>query len=134
MVRSKIKTSLREFILEQLKELEEFSTNIEKNKFELLKNGEVVGSTMFSHVIMNENIYNNEPYIHLWNLKLNEVYRGYGYSKILMKKVLEYLSEMVNIVELQVHQNNYIAVNLYKSFGFEVYTKRYHILTMSKRI
>lgn len=134
MKRSKLKTSLREFILEQLKEFEEFSTNIEKNKFELLKNGEVVGSTMFSHVIMNDNRYNNEPYILLWNLKLNEVYRGYGYSKILMKKVLEYLSEMVNIVELQVHQNNYIAVNLYKSFGFEVYAKRYHILTMSKRI
>lgn len=107
---------------------------IEKNKLELLINDEIAGITMFSNVIRNENKYNNEPYIHLWGLNINKEYRRYGYSKLLGKILLEYLSEMVNIVELQVYENNQIAVNLYKSFGFEVYEKKYGVLTMSKRI
>lgn len=134
MIRSKIKTTLREFILEQLKESEEYSTNIEGNRFELLKNGKVVGSTMFSRIMKN-NKFNNEPHISLWDFLIGGEYRGKGYSKILMEKVLEYLSQKVNIIDLQVMKHNVPAINLYKSFGFETYfdTGR-GVLCMSKRI
>lgn len=134
MIRSKIKTTLKEFILEQIKELEEFSTNIDGNRFELLKKDKVVGSTMFSRIMKNDK-FNNEPHISLWGLLIKEEYRGKGYSKILMEKVLEYLSEKVGIVDLQVMEKNTPAVNLYKSFGFETYYNTDHgVLSMSKRI
>ena len=134
MIRRISKTTLREFIIEQLKELEEYSTNIEGNRFELLKNGKVVGSTMFSRIMKNDK-FNNEPHISLWDFLIREEYRGKGYSKILMKKVLEYLSQEVDIIDLQVMKHNIPAVNLYKSFGFETYDDTGHgVLYMSKRI
>ena len=134
MIRSKIKTTLREFILEQLKELEKFSTNIDGNRFELLKNDKVVGSTMFTRIVKDDK-FNNEPHITLWGFLIKEEYRGKGYSKILMEKILEYLIKKVSIVDLQVMENNTPAVNLYKSFGFKTYYNTGHdVLYMLKRI
>jgi ribosomal protein S18 acetylase RimI-like enzyme len=89
---------------------------------------------MFSRIMKNDK-FNNEPHISLWGFLIKEEYRGKGYSKILMKKVLEYLSEKVGIVDLQVMENNIPAVNLYKSFGLETYYNTGHgVLYMSKRI
>jgi len=132
-MKHKIKTTLREFIREELEKLDYFSTNIDGHRFELLKDGEVVGWTMFSNVIKN-NKFNNQPHISLWDLMIKEQYRKKGYSKILMEKVLEYLRYSVDIVDLQVMEHNKPAVNLYKSFGFEIYHNTGQgVLYMSKK-
>ena len=131
--KSKIKTTLREFILEQLSEIEGYSTNIEGNKIELLKNDKVVGHTLLGR-ITKDSKFNNEPYIILWDFLIEEEYRGNGYSKILLEKALEHLSKMVNIVDLSVYEWNKPAVKLYKSFGFETYNNTGHgVLYMAKR-
>jgi ribosomal protein S18 acetylase RimI-like enzyme len=131
---NKVKITLQEFIREQLEKLDGFSTNVDGYRFELIKDGEVIGSTMFSQVIKNAK-FNNQPHISLWGFMIKEQYRGEGYSKILMKKVLEFLKDSVDIVDLQVMEHNKPAVNLYKSFGFEIYNNTGHgVLYMSKKL
>ena len=46
-------------------------------------------------------------------------YQGYGFSKILLKESLSFVSKKGYQVKLEVHTSNHKALNLYKKFGFK---------------
>lgn len=56
----------------------------------------------------------NEPFI--YNLEVFKEYRGKGYSKEIMK----YIIDKYNANCLSVRPDNKIAINLYKKFGFKI--------------
>lgn len=45
-------------------------------------------------------------------------FQGKGLSKILLKESLQYVKRKGAQVKLEVHSNNFKAINLYKKFGF----------------
>lgn len=82
-----------------------------KNRFKTLialSNGNVVGYIDFTHCFDE-----NEPY----DLYVLPEYRGAGYGKALLNKAIEmnYPKKMMVLVDI----DNSIAINLYKSLGFE---------------
>ncbi|MCQ2572906.1 MAG: GNAT family N-acetyltransferase [Treponema sp.] len=68
----------------------------------------------------------------LLNVVVNPACRGKGYGKILVKEILENACDMgAEKLCLQVVQENSVAINLYKSFGFE-YLYTYWYMVKSK--
>lgn len=58
----------------------------------------------------------------LLNVVVNPTCRGKGYGKILVKEILENACDMgAEKLCLQVMKDNPVAINLYKSFGFEYF-------------
>ena len=54
------------------------------------------------------------------NIVIKKDKRGYGYSSILLKELLKFAkSKNCKTFNLEVANNNIIAINLYKKFGFE---------------
>jgi len=118
-----------------------YSFNIiegEENIFELYLQDELIGQpkligqSKFSNP--DKSSYFGENSIEIFDLKIYEEFRGRGYSKILLEKLLNYLSEITELVEIHVKEDNEIAYNLYKSFGFETYFSNYGYLSMFKEL
>ena len=113
----------------------EYSFNIikgEENIFEFYLQDELIGQSKFSNP--EKSSYFGENSIEIFDLKVYDEFRGKGYSKILLKNLLNYLSKITKLVEIHVKEDNEIAYNLYKSFGFETYFSNYGYLSMFKKI
>lgn len=58
---------------------------------------------------------------HIGNVAIDQEYRGQGFSKYLMNHFLFALYEKgVRFATLEVREDNYVAMGLYRSLGFEV--------------
>lgn len=69
----------------------------------------------------------NKPDIaNIWGIYVNEKYRGRGYGKMLMAKLLEkvYDNKNVNLVKLCVNTNKLPAIKLYEKMGFKITKKK----------
>lgn len=66
-------------------------------------------------------IYYENDGIYLANFEVFKKYRGKGYANIMMNALIN----VFNIDTLIVYQNNTIAINLYKKYGFEI-IEAYH--------
>ena len=111
-----------------------YSYNIvkgEENIFELYLQGKLIGQSKFSN--KEKSSYFGKNSIEIFDLKIFQEFRSKGYSKILLEKLLNYLSQITKLVEIHVKEDNEIAYNLYKSFGFETYFSNYGYLSMFKR-
>lgn len=82
--------------------------NVFSKYISLIYNGELIGF-LTSIIIVEE--------VTITNIAINENFRGNGLSKYLLK----YLIDLYVNYEffLEVRQSNIVAINLYKSFGFE---------------
>lgn len=118
-----------------------YSFNIiegEENIFELYLQDELIGQpkligeSKFSN--LEKSSYFGKNSIEIFDLKIYDEFRGRGYSKILLKNILNYLSKITKLVEIHVKEDNEIAYNLYKSFGFETYFSNYGYLSMFKKL
>ncbi len=112
-----------------------YSFNIikgEENIFELYLQDRLIGQSKFSN--LEKSSYFGKNSIEIFDLKIYEEFRGRGYSKILLEKLLNYLSKITKLVEIHVKEDNEIAYNLYKSFGFETYFSNYGYLSMFKKL
>ena len=118
-----------------------YSFNIiegEENIFELYLQDELIGQpkligqSKFSN--LEKSSYFGKNSIEIFDLKIYDEFRGRGYSKILLEKLLNYLSKITKLVEIHVKEDNEIAYNLYKSFGFETYFSNYGYLSMFKKL
>ena len=80
--------------------------------------------------------------IELNNIVIKKDSRGKGYSKILLEKLIEISEETSReIFTLEVSEENIVAINLYKKYGFEkvglrknYYEGKYDAILMSKKI
>ena len=112
-----------------------YSFNIikgEENIFELYLQDRLIGQSKFSN--LEKSSYFGKNSIEIFDLKIYDEFRGRGYSKILLEKLLNYLSKITELVEIHVKEDNEIAYNLYKSFGFETYFSNYGYLSMFKKL
>lgn len=56
----------------------------------------------------------------LMNIVVKKNKRGFGIGKALLEKIINICKEnKIKILRLEVNQNNFIAINLYKNFGFK---------------
>lgn len=70
-----------------------------------------------------------DGYMYLLNVVVDENCRGKGYGKILVKEILEAACNMgAETLCLQVIGDNTVAINLYKSFGFEYYYSYWYMV------
>ena len=80
--------------------------------------------------------------VELNNIVIKKDSRGKGYSKVLLEKLIEISKETSReIFTLEVSEENVVAINLYKKYGFEnvglrkKYNKgKYDAILMSKKI
>ena len=65
------------------------------------------------------------PEAELFDIVIDEKYRGFGYSKILMNFFLEIAKKnKIETIYLEVNSINYKAISLYKKYGFIEYSIR----------
>tara|TARA_S200000501_G_scaffold339840_1_gene347813 strand:+ start:10397 stop:10861 length:465 start_codon:yes stop_codon:yes gene_type:complete len=110
------------------KELELFSCS---RNMVILHCNEIVGY-LISHVFLDE--------VHILNLAIDIKFQSLGLSKMLLKKFLKNFTNPVKII-LEVKENNYIAINLYKKLEFDsintrknYYKDGKNAITMEKKI
>ena len=80
--------------------------------------------------------------VELNNIVIKKDLRGKGYSKVLLEKLIEISKETFReIFTLEVSEENVVAINLYKKYGFEnvglrkkYYKGKYDAILMSKKI
>lgn len=80
--------------------------------------------------------------VELNNIVIKKDSRGKGYSKVLLEKLIEISKETSReIFTLEVSEENFVAINLYKKYGFEnvglrkkYYKGKYDAILMSKKI
>lgn len=80
--------------------------------------------------------------VELNNIVIKKDSRGKGYSKVLLEKLIEISKETSReIFTLEVSEENAVAINLYKKYGFEkvglrkkYYEGKYDAILMSKKI
>lgn len=65
------------------------------------------------------------PEVELYNIVIDEKFRGLGYSKILMDYLIKLsIDNNIETIFLEVNSINYKAISLYKKYGFEEYSIR----------
>lgn len=78
----------------------------------------------FCQIRQNKNVYDfieDKQTIELLRIYVDKRYIGKGIGKILMKSCLDEIKNMrKKTVWLGVWENNYIALNFYKKFGFDI--------------
>lgn len=72
-------------------------------------NQEVVGYMSYMKII---------DEVHINNIAIDSTKRGYGYGRELVESVLKSFKGNYSVT-LEVRNDNYIAINLYRSLGFE---------------
>ncbi len=84
--------------------------------YTLFKENEVIGFFECSII---------SPEAELYDIVVDEQYRGLGYSKLLMDYFLNIAkSNNIETIFLEVNSINNIAISLYKKYGFEEYSVR----------
>lgn len=77
-------------------------------------------------------VSNDSRRLYLHHLGIIPDQQNRGYGKLLCKTALEYAKSLNMQIKLEVHQNNFAALKIYKEFGFEylgdyqVFIKRKH--------
>jgi ribosomal protein S18 acetylase RimI-like enzyme len=62
----------------------------------------------------------------LENVFIYKKFRGSGYSKLLIRKAINLMKRMkIEIINLHVKYDNYIAIKTYKNSGFKIIRKNY---------
>lgn len=65
------------------------------------------------------------PEAEIYDIAVKEEFQGKGIGKLLLKHLIDFCkSKNVNTIFLEVNNINNKAINLYKNFGFNVYSKR----------
>lgn len=64
-------------------------------------------------------ITNDGRRLYLHHFAILPEYQSNGFSHLLVKKSLQYAKEMQLQIKIEVHDDNEIALNLYKSYGFK---------------
>lgn len=65
------------------------------------------------------------PEAEIYDIAVKEEFQGKGFGKLLLKHLIDFCkSKNVNTIFLEVNNINNKAINLYKNFGFNVYSKR----------
>jgi len=111
---------------------DEKTMNIAKRQFDLIDENENLTAIYCRIQIWGKDVavasaVIEDGILFLLNVVVNPACRGQGYGKIMIKEILENACDMgAEKICLQVMQNNPVAINLYKSFGFEkLYTYWY---------
>ena len=88
---------------------------VDLNPFCIYKDNTMVGFVMFLYC-------EDEKYASIYRFMIDKRYQGKGYGKEAMSVVLEYINDNPKFddctIGLEVHRDNDVAINLYKSFGF----------------
>lgn len=102
-------------VLENLNGLKKSFSSTEGCGFILKVNGVIVGSVDYDMVY---------DFVYILNLGLIDEFRGKGLSKVLLSfcidRIIDKYYAKYDGVYLTVKKSNYVAQNLYNSFGFEV--------------
>lgn len=62
----------------------------------------------------------------LENVSIYKKFRGFGYSKFLIRKAINLMKRMkIETINLHVKYDNYIAIKTYKNSGFKIIRKNY---------
>ena len=62
----------------------------------------------------------------LENVLIYKKFRGFGYSKFLIRKAINLMKRMkIETINLHVKYDNYIAIKTYKNSGFKIIKKNY---------
>ena len=65
------------------------------------------------------------PEAEIYDIAVKEEFQGKGIGKLLLKHLIDFCkSKNVNTIFLEVNNINNKAINLYKNFGFNVYSKK----------
>ncbi len=76
----------------------------------LKKAGEIIGTSWMT---------TDKRRIYLHHFSIKPDYQGKGFSKLLMDESMKFVREQGLQVKLEVHKENFKALNLYKKYGFE---------------
>jgi len=106
---------------EDLNNKEEKKFQVNKNKFKLFVNNQLVAETGYN--IEQPDEFFNEKYLTLFNLKTFEQFQNKGYAKYLIQQIFIYTKNNLNLnlISLIVDKNNPKAYNLYMNTGFEIF-------------
>lgn len=63
-----------------------------------------------------------ENVCHILNLCVDTFFQGKGFGRILLQDLLASLDKIITAVVLEVRPSNQVAINLYKSLGFQTET------------
>jgi ribosomal protein S18 acetylase RimI-like enzyme len=83
----------------------------------MLCNEKVIGTSWIS---------NDGRRLYLHHFGILPAFQGKGYSKFLLRESLKFARKRKLQIKLEVHQDNTIAINLYKKAGFD-YLGDYHV-------
>lgn len=98
-----------------------FEFVIEKNKFKLILNNQIISESEYT--IESPDEWFKEKYLTLYNLITFEKFRGKGYAKKMLEYIFDFVKNKfkINIITLIVDKDNIKAYNLYKNMGFETF-------------
>lgn len=107
---------------EDLNNKEEKKFQVNKNKFKLFVNNQLVAETGYNIEEPPDKFF-NEKYLTLFNLKTFEQFQNRGYAKYLIQQIFIYTKNNLNLnlISLIVDKNNPKAYNLYINTGFEIF-------------
>lgn len=107
---------------------------VENGIFKLLINSVLVAEAKFNVETQDE--FFSEEYVSIYQLKTFEQFREKGYAKYLLNQIFNYVLKTlnINIVTLIVYKNNYKAINLYLSNGFEIFIAYDESYSLVKKI
>ncbi len=90
-------------------------------KTTLQKNGElfVLIDNNTGKIIGTSWITNDGRRLYLHHFGILPEYQSRGLSKLLIEKSLEFAKKLNMQIKLEVHESNYVALSLYKKYGFK---------------
>jgi|688.fasta_scaffold362415_4 ribosomal protein S18 acetylase RimI-like enzyme len=124
--------NFKNFLLKENSNKEVNFVKFNDNVYKLSINGDVIGSTylqdakkftMFKSIIdLLPDELKDKKVLGIGELGLMNKYQGQGYGKILMDNIIRIAkSQNYDVLVLSVSSENERAINLYKSFNFEIF-------------
>ena len=81
--------------------------------------------TLFNIACVNKSVYRQGCEIELFDIAIDSKFQGNGYSKMLMKFLIDFAKEKkCETIFLEVNRINKKAIHLYSKFGFIEYAVR----------
>jgi ribosomal protein S18 acetylase RimI-like enzyme len=116
------------------KKLMQIKFLVSQNKFELFLGNALVSRSGFN--VFQSDKWFNQKYITLFNLKTFKKFQRKGFARHLLNQIFNYVkSELeIKIIALIVLKDNYRAVNLYLSSGFEIYIEYPDSFSLIKKL